>query len=137
MIEIPGGFFPRPSIMLVDADTGRQMLTPSSLALYGACLDELKQMGIATLPPFRRSVAHKSAVYLCRLIAFCGLILVVHGTRPPVLQLSHFGSISGGLILGASTPSAESLAVWRRATKRYLVRFFRLAPPRTSLESVI
>lgn len=117
MIEMRSGFFPRPSITLVDADTGRQMLIPSSLARYGACLSELEEMGIATLPPFRRSAARIGAAWGCRVFGFCGLMLIVHGTRPPILQLSHLGLILGGLILVAL--SAWSLQWLQRNPGRF------------------
>jgi hypothetical protein len=85
MAVVPGGRLPR-GTMLVTADRRRNLFIPRRLGGYGACLGELQKMGIATLPPYRRSGAEVAAQWLNRAGAFVGMVFLLEGIHTPMLQ---------------------------------------------------
>lgn len=96
MAVVPGGRLPR-GTMLVAADRRRNLFIPRWLGGYGACLGELQKMGIATLPPYRRSGAEVAAQWLSRGFALAGTMFLLEGIRSPMLQTRHVVFVCVGL----------------------------------------
>jgi hypothetical protein len=111
---MPGNPISR-SAILVTADPARKLLIPRWIGGYAACLEEIRKLGVPTLPPYRQTLTQTIAGWLSLLVAFCGTVLTLQGARPPISRIHQWVGLGGlALIWGA----AIFLAM-----QRYSIRF--------------
>jgi hypothetical protein len=69
MAEIPGRPTPR-GTLLVTADSGRQLLIPQWIGGYATCLEEIRNLGVPTMPPYRPTRTQTIAGWLSWFVVF-------------------------------------------------------------------
>lgn len=101
MARMEGRGLLRGGVALITEDPRRRIVIARSLANYGACLDELRSMGVAELPPLRRSRKRILAVWLMRLCALWEVLTAIDRSRSSMFAYQTAAIIAGGAALSA------------------------------------